>query len=113
MTPYTPPKAATFIPVIDLAGSYSANIADRKAVAWEIHKACRDTGFFYVKNHSVRTESMQAHLELARQFFSLPVEEKRKVDVSLSPCTRGWEGMAAQVLDGGWPPDLKEGFLVG
>lgn len=113
MIPYTPPKAATSIPLIDLQGSYSPSLGDRKAVAWEIHKACRDTGFFYVKNSSVTPKSMAAHLDLARQFFALPLEEKRKVDVSLSSCTRGWEGMAAQVLDEGSPPDLKEGFLVG
>jgi isopenicillin N synthase-like dioxygenase len=79
---YTPPKPATKIPVVDLAGSFSANIADRKAVAWEIHKACRDTGFFYALNHGVPTEAMARQLDLAREFFALPIEEKREIDLS-------------------------------
>ena len=49
---YEPPHAATEIPVIDLADSYSDDIEKRKKVAWEIHKACVDTGFFYIKNHT-------------------------------------------------------------
>ena len=53
MIPYEPPHAAKEIPVIDLTDSYSDDIEKRKKVAWEIHKTCRDTGFFYVKNHSV------------------------------------------------------------
>jgi isopenicillin N synthase-like dioxygenase len=113
MTPYTPPKAASFVPLIDLAGSYSADPAQRRAVAWEIHKASRDTGFFYVKNHSVSAEVCAAHLELAREFFALPQDAKREVDVARSSCKRGYEASAIQILDEGSPPDLKEGFLVG
>jgi isopenicillin N synthase-like dioxygenase len=110
---YTPPIAAKFIPLIDISGSFSTNLADRRAVAWEIHKACRDTGFFYIQNHNVPLEAMNTHLELARDFFALPEPEKREVDVKLSPCTRGYEGLTAQTLDEGSPPDLKEGFLIG
>ncbi len=110
---YTPPKPAEFIPVIDLGPSFSLDIEDRKAVAWEIHKACRDTGFFYVKNHGVPPDLMARHLELSRAFFSLPAEVKAEVAVSKSSCTRGFEAMAAQTLDEGSPPDLKEGFLMG
>lgn len=110
---YTPPKPAEFIPVIDLGPSFSVDMEDRKAVAWEIHKACRDTGFFYVVNHGVPTDLMDRHLNLAREFFAMPAELKAEVDVSKSPCTRGFEAMAAQTLDEGSPPDLKEGFLMG
>jgi isopenicillin N synthase-like dioxygenase len=44
MIVYTPPVAAKKIPVIDFVG---AN------VPWQIHKACRETGFFHVANHGV------------------------------------------------------------
>lgn len=110
---YTPPKAADHIPVIDLEGSFSDNPEDRKAVAWDVHKACRDTGFFYVKNHRVPREAMEGQIEIARDFFALPLEEKRMTDVSLSRATRGYDGLAAQTLDEGSPPDLKEGFQIG
>ena len=112
MIVYTPAKPAAFVPVIDLAGSYSSDPAERRAVAWEIHKACRDTGFFYVKNHDVPVEATAGQLELARAFFALPQEEKDEVDMHLSRYMRGYEGIAGQVLDEGSPPDLKEGFMA-
>jgi isopenicillin N synthase-like dioxygenase len=109
----TPPRAAKCIPIIDLAGSFSPDLADRKAVAWEIHKACRDIGFFYIENHQVPRDAMNDHLALAREFFALPEIVKREVDVKLSRCTRGYEGLAAQTLDENSPPDLKEGYITG
>ena len=111
MIPYEPPHAAKEIPVIDLTDSYSDDIEKRKKVAWEIHKTCRDTGFFYVKNHSVPKEMMDGHLALAADFFNLPANEKQALDSANEDSTRGYEAMAAQVLDEGSPPDLKEGFM--
>lgn len=113
MIVYQPPKPAEFIPVIDLAPSFSDDAAQRKAVAWEIHKTARDTGFFYIKNHGVSQQLMDDQLELARTFFKLPAEEKMKVDARKSSCTRGYETQGIQTLDDGSPPDLKEGFLIG
>ena len=110
---YTPASAAKFIPVIDLTGSFSEDIADKKAVAWEIHKACRETGFFYIKNHGIPEGMIQAQLECARQFFSLPQEDKIKLNVAHSPSMRGYEPMAIQALDDGSRPDFKEGFMAG
>jgi isopenicillin N synthase-like dioxygenase len=109
---YTPPKPAASIPVVDLAGSFSPDLADRKAVAWEIHKACRDTGFFYATHHGVPAEVMARQLDLARDFFALPLEEKNEIDMRLSRYMRGYDAVAAQTLDDGSPPDLKEGFMA-
>jgi len=113
MIVYTPAKPAESIPVIDLAPSFSEDFDARKAVAWEIHKTARDTGFFYIKNHGVAQSLMDQQLDLAREFFSLPLEEKLKTDARNSPCTRGYETPGLQTLDDGSPPDLKEGFLIG
>ncbi|WP_278534732.1 isopenicillin N synthase family dioxygenase [Delftia acidovorans] len=110
---YTPASAAKFIPLIDLTGSFSEDFADKKAVAWEIHKACRETGFFYIKNHGIPEGMIQAQLECARQFFSLPQEDKIKLNVAHSPSMRGYEPMAIQALDDGSRPDFKEGFMAG
>jgi isopenicillin N synthase-like dioxygenase len=43
MIPYHPPRAARAIAVIDLTGAFSAELAQREAVAADIHKACRET----------------------------------------------------------------------
>src|SRR6266436_4124475 len=79
---YTPPTDARDIPVIDLAPTWSPDLTTRKAVAWDIHKACRDTGFFYVKNHGVPEAVMAEQLASARRFFALPLEEKLKLDMA-------------------------------
>ena len=109
---YTPPSDARDIPVIDLAPANSSDASARKAVAWEIHKACRDTGFFYVANHGVPVDLMTGELAWAQRFFALPLEEKMKLDMSRNKGPSGYEAMKLQTLDLGSPPDLKEGIPV-
>ncbi|WP_448661960.1 isopenicillin N synthase family dioxygenase [Sphingomonas sp. CJ20] len=111
MIPYTPPKAATRIPVIDLAPSFAEG-PGRAAVAQAIHRACRETGFFYVAGHGVDPALVEGQIEAARRFFALDDTAKRAVDRSLSPCWRGYEGVGAQVLDSGSAPDHKESFAI-
>ena len=113
MVIYTPPSVAKNIPVIDLLDSFSHDIEKRKAVAWEIHKAARQTGFFYIKNHGVPLELQQAQFAVAKDYFRTPLEDKMRINSKKSSCLRGYEPLAAQTLDEGSPPDLKEGFLLG
>jgi isopenicillin N synthase-like dioxygenase len=119
MIAYTPPSAAQSIPVVDFAPAFSPRLAERKQVAWEIHKACRDTGFFYVANHAVPQALVDAQFEAARRFFALPAEEKLRLHMKQSPSTAGYEPPATQALDSQdaatekAPPDLKEGFYFG
>ncbi|MEM6464212.1 MAG: 2-oxoglutarate and iron-dependent oxygenase domain-containing protein [Pseudomonadota bacterium] len=108
---YEPPKPAKEVPLIDLAPTFGDDPEAKKAVVWEIHKACVDPGFFYIKNHGIPEEVMKNQLKIAAQFFDLPHEEKMKLDSVKEASTRGYEPMAAQTLDEGSPPDLKEGFM--
>jgi len=110
---YQPPKDAEVIPLIDIAGLYSEDLAARKAVATEIHKAARYTGFFYIAGHRVPQALMEQQLEWTRRVFALPDADKQAARLALSPCRRGWEGLATQVLDEGTPPDYKESYYVG
>ena len=57
MIVYTPPAPAKTIPVVDFHGD---------DVPREIHKACRETGFFYVANHGVPQSVIDAQFECAR-----------------------------------------------
>ena len=108
---YTPARAATKIPIIDLTRSFSSDLADRRAVGWEIHKACRETGFFYVSQHRIADRLMAAQLDWTAQFFALPMEEKLAIDFSQSPRRLGYEPALRQVLDEGSAPDLKESYM--
>ncbi|CAN5218357.1 oxidoreductase [soil metagenome] len=111
MIVYTPPRAATHIPVIDLTGSFSDPTALARVGA-EIHRACRETGFFYVSGHGVPQAIMDGEIEIARQFFAQPADAKQAVAIERSSCRRGYEA-GLQVLDPGSPPDLKESFMLG
>ena len=118
MIVYTPPRLPKTIPVVDLAGSFSSRLDDRTQVAWEIHKACRETGFFYVSNHRVPQALIDAQFECARRFFALPLERKMAIHMTNSPSTAGYEPIGGQILDSQdaasekAPPDLKESFYI-
>lgn len=107
---YTPPKAATELPVIDFAAR-PTGAAERAAIAREIHKAARETGFFYVKNHGVGRATIEGLFASAIGLLDQPIDVKRRVQKK--PGYRGWEGLGAQVLDPGSPPDLKESWNCG
>ena len=116
---YTPPKPPTHIPLVDFAGSFSKDPAEQRKVAWEIHKACRETGFFYVSNHRVPPSLIEAQFEWTHRFFDLPLEQKQLLHMKNSPSTAGYEPIGGQVLDSQdpnaekAPPDLKESFYIG
>jgi isopenicillin N synthase-like dioxygenase len=105
---YTPPKAAGHIPVIDLA--LAADADGKRVLAREIHRACRDTGFFYVRNHGVPQGLLEAQFAFAARFFALPPERKHQLHMNRSRSFAGYEPIAGQTLDSDSPPDLKEGY---
>jgi isopenicillin N synthase-like dioxygenase len=113
---YTPPKSADRIPIIDLAAGFSPDLAERQKVAWEIHKACRETGFFYVANHGIADTLIDDQFRFAKRFFELPLAEKLTLDMKKSPSKVGYEPIGTQVLDSQddgaekAPQDLKESF---
>ncbi|GAB2267275.1 hypothetical protein Dimus_002261 [Dionaea muscipula] len=80
------------IPVIDLSpvssldslANVGIHIADDEGgdiarLVAEIGDACSKWGFFQVINHGVPSESVDRLESLSREFFSLPLEEKKKV----------------------------------
>lgn len=73
------------IPVIDISGIYSQNIADRRAVAEKIREAAHRIGFFYIINHGIDHEHAANTFEQARRFFDLPEEKKLEVCTDLVP----------------------------
>lgn len=61
------------VPVIDLG------CEDRSQIVEQIGDACRIYGFFQVINHGVNEGSIEKMLGVAKEFFSLSVEEKMKL----------------------------------
>jgi len=63
-----------FVPIIDISPLFSANSTDRRSLAKQIDKACRDVGFYVTTGHNVRA-SLLADVEAeARNFFDLPLQ---------------------------------------
>lgn len=96
------------------AGSdFSRDLADRRAVGWEIHKACRETDFFYVSHHRIAETLMAAQLDWTARFFALPMDKKRAIDFSRSPRRLGYEPALRQVLDEGSAPVIENLWPAG
>jgi isopenicillin N synthase-like dioxygenase len=100
-----PPRLAIrSIPVVDVGGLASADFAERSRVAWQIHRACRDAGFFYVANHGVPRALIEAQFEAARRLFALPQAAKRAAASRREEPERGF-GLAPESFGyaGEWP----------
>ncbi|GAB4841711.1 hypothetical protein Ancab_022433 [Ancistrocladus abbreviatus] len=67
--------ACRTLPVIDLKKAYD-NCFDRMDTVHEIMKACQDYGFFQVVNHGVQSKLMDETMDVFKEFFQLPAEDK-------------------------------------
>lgn len=88
---------AAALPIIDFGPFLDpeASLEAKKNVALELDRACRDVGFFYLKNHGVPLELIKAMLDSAREFFEKATpEEKEKIALKKTAeggdNARGW-----------------------
>ena len=103
----------TDIPIIDVSGLRSSDIAEREAVAAEIGTACREVGFFYVTGHGIPPATARGVFDAAHDLFALPHHAKDALAIRHSPHNRGYVGVAGERLDAMASPDQKEAFNIG
>jgi isopenicillin N synthase-like dioxygenase len=103
----------TDIPIIDLSGLRSPDLADREAVAQALGRACRAVGFFYVTGHGIPPAIAAGVFSAARELFALPAADKEALSITRSPHNRGYVGVAGERLDQTASPDQKEAFNIG
>ncbi len=103
----------TPLPIIDIAPLYASDVKGWHEVARQIDTACRDWGFFYIRNHPISAERIAQLKGAAEQFFGLPVEQKLQIDITKSTHHRGYGAIATEQLDPAKPSDLKETFDMG
>ena len=104
----------TSLPIIDVSSLLDNNSTEsnQQEVASQIHQACRDWGFFYVKNHGIPLELQEQLIELSRAFFAQ--SEENKMQIAMSKGGRAWRGYfpVGNELTSG-KPDGKEGLYFG
>jgi isopenicillin N synthase-like dioxygenase len=98
--------------VIDLAGLGSGDPVAVRRVATELGRACRDVGFFYIRNHGVPDALLSGIFERSAAFFSAPRAVKDEFGIKKSPHNRGYVGIATESLNLA-QADLKEAFNIG
>ncbi len=99
------------LPVIDVS-SLVGGTGDADAVAAALDEACRRHGFFVVVGHGVDPSATARLVELAREFFALPDDEKAEVAmVRGGRAWRGWFPVGGELTSG--VPDRKEGLYFG
>lgn len=104
------------VPVIDISGAAEGGEA-LAAVGRAVDEACRDIGFFVIVGHGVPDEIIAAVWSAAREFFDLPLAEKRRSPAPSPDYAYGYspiEGETlARSLGDSTPPDLKETLNMG
>ncbi len=101
------------VPVIDIGALRSGNARALRALAGEIGRAARETGFFSVVNHGIASELIAAVFEQSAAFFALPLETKARVGIEQSAAYRGYARNGYEQFDEAHPADAKESFDVG
>jgi isopenicillin N synthase-like dioxygenase len=101
------------LPIVDLASLGEENGASLTRIATEVGAACRDVGFFYIVNHGVGTALIAEAFAQSREFFALPLADKRRLAIEKVGGNRGYSGLLHEALDPARGPDLKEAFNIG
>lgn len=101
----------TAIPLIDIAPLFGDDRAALLGMAKAIDEACRNAGFFYVKNHGVPAATIERALGEARRFFALPLEEKMRIYYKKARNrVRGFIPLGELKADRTAKGDFQEGF---
>ncbi|KAI9316256.1 hypothetical protein BX666DRAFT_1859471 [Dichotomocladium elegans] len=81
------------LPIIDF-GNFDTN---PKEVAEKVLDACKSIGFFYVINHGLQQKDVDYAFALAKTYFDLPHEEKRKDMIQAD--NHGYSELYSETLD--------------
>ena len=64
-------------------------------VAQQMHNACRDVGFFYIKSPLLKASHIDDAFEAVHALFDMPLECKEDVAAHKSPLFRGYQGTSS------------------
>jgi isopenicillin N synthase-like dioxygenase len=105
------------IPVIDLRAVTEGSDEERRAVATDIDRACRQVGFFTVVGHGVADDTIEDLRREALAFFDLPLADRLAVAMPEPGYPYGYSPIDTEALNrsigGDAAPDAKETFNIG
>jgi isopenicillin N synthase-like dioxygenase len=109
--PGEPPLRGEFerLPLIDISGLASPDLAFRKRTARELDHAARSSGFFYVTEHGLARDLSEGLLHAIERFFGLPEAVKQRYYIGDSRNHRGYVPPGEETFYAG-SKDTKEAF---
>ena len=75
-------------------------------LAEELCRICHEIGFFLIVDHGIDPSLTADVFDLMHRFFSLPVDDKRRIDKRASRHFRGWEPTGTEYTNN--RPDIRE-----
>lgn len=87
------------LPVIDLALLEQGEGATRQ-LRDDLRRATHEVGFFYLTGHGIPDQVVTRLFTTAEQFFALPLEDKRAIEMLHSPYFRGWNRTGGELTQG-------------
>ncbi len=101
------------IPSVDLSEFLSGDEQKKAAFVQQLGKAYEEVGFVAVKNHGVPDELIADLYKYVQEFFSLPLEQKKKYEIPELAGQRGYTSFGKEHAKGSDAPDLKEFYQYG
>jgi len=89
------------IPIIDISPLVDPhdNPKSVRKTTKEIGNACKNVGFFYVKNHQIPQDHLDAVIPVIQEFFNLPEEKKMKIHIGKSDVFRGYTPLGKELTN--------------
>ena len=101
------------IPSVDLSEFLSGDTVKKNNFVQKLGKAYEEIGFVAVKNHGISDDLIADLYKYVQQFFSLPLEQKKKYEIRGLAGQRGYTSFGKEHAKGSEAPDLKEFFQYG
>ena len=101
------------IPTVDLAEFVQGDKIKKNSFIQALGNAYQTVGFVAVKNHGISDELIADLYNKVQEFFSLPLEQKKKYEIKGLAGQRGYTSFGKEHAKGSEAPDLKEFFQYG
>lgn len=101
------------IPVLDLSKFVNGNEEEKQKFVKDIGEAFVNVGFVGIVNHGIPQELVDSFYGNSKNFFSLPVSDKRKYEDPELAGQRGYISFGKEHAKQSNVPDLKEFFQIG